>query len=574
MKKNSFPVVFAMLLGFVSGLWAQNGDMTPVTRTFALTNVNIVQQPGEVIEMGTIVVKDGLIHAAGKNVAIPGNAKVLDADSMFVYAGFIEALSHTGVPRPEQENNQGRSRWSRPEGVNPGQPTNEQAGIAPQVKVSTVLSTKEKSIAEMRELGFTTAHVVPEGRMLPGQGAIILLSGDDANAMVLRDQTSLFSQLAGASGVYPNTVIAVMSKWRELYRQAQQAQAHETVYKLDPKGMPRPEYDPALQAFYPVLDGELPVFFAANDVKDIHRVLMLKEELGFPLVLAEVKEGWHAADRIKQMNIPVLLSLDLPDEPKKDDKKEKEGEEKKEEPAEKTMADKEKEELEKRRAEQMEKLVKQAALMKEKGIDFGFSTLDLKSKDFKANLRRMIEKGLNEDQALAALTTVPAQMLGLSSLMGTVEPGKIANLVVSTGPYFDEDSNVRYVFVDGTLYEYEVKKKKSGGDPKATADPVGSWSYSMETPQGGYSGVLAFTKNGAGYAGTMSANGSNGALELSNVELAGNTLTFSMTREIGGQSVVIDYELVIDGDSFDGTAVIAAFGSFEMEIEGSRTPNR
>ena len=71
----------------------------------------------------------------------------------------------------------------------------------------------------------------------------------------------------------------------------------------------------------------------------------------------------------------------------------------------------------------------------------------------------------------------------------------------------------------------------------------------------------------------MSANGSDGALELTNVELDGNTLTFSMTREIGGQSVVIDYELVIDGDSFDGTAVIAAFGSFQMEIEGSRTPN-
>lgn len=574
MKNNSLVALLALLIGLASGLRAQSDELAPVTRTFALQNVHIVTQPGEVIEMGTLVIKDGLIHAVGKNVTVPANAKVLDADSMFVYAGFIEALSHTGVPKPESDNDQGRGRYGRPQGVIPGQPTNEQAGITPEKKVSDLVSEKEKSIADMRKLGFTAAHVVPEGRMLPGQGAIILLGGGNAHEMVLFDETSVFSQLASARGVFPATVIGVMSKWRELYRQAQQAQAHETMYKLDPKGMPRPEYDPALQAFYPVLDGDKPVFFVANDIKDIHRVLKLKEDLAFPLVLAEVQEGWHAADKIKSMNIPVLLSLELPDAPKKDGDKKKEGEEgeKEEEAAEKTMADKEREMLETRRAEAMEKYLAQAAVMAEKGIAFGFSTLEVKSGDIKANLRRMIEKGLSEDQALAALTTIPAKMLGLSGMMGTVEEGKIANLVVSTDAYFSEDANVRYVFVDGALYEYEARKKKAG-DPNATANPVGSWTYTIESPQGTLSGTLTITRDGAGFGGSMSSSMA-GTTQLSNVELSGNNLSFSTSFDAGGQSVSLTYDLVISGDAMEGTVAAGSFGTFDIEGERTSGPER
>lgn len=572
MKNNSLITLLALLIGSTWGLRAQNSELAPVTRTFALTNVNIVPQPGEVIEMGTIVVKDGLIHTVGKNVKIPANAKVLDVDSMFVYAGFIEALSHTGIPRPEADDNQG-GRRSRPQGVIPGQPTNEQAGITPEVKASSVLSVKEKSIAEMRQMGFTAAHVVPEGRMLPGQGAIILLSGDDANEMVLRDQTALFSQLATARGVYPTTVIGVMSKWRELYKQAQQAQAHETLYQLDPKGMTRPDYDPALQAFYPVLDGKLPVFFVANEIKDIHRVLKLKQELAFPLVLAEVQEGWHAADQLKSMNIPVLLSLDLPDEPKKDDKKKEEGKE--EEAKEMTLAEQEQEMLEKRRAETMAQYLKQAAVMAEKGIAFGFSTLEVKSGDIKTNLRRMIENGLPEEQALAALTTVPAKMLGLSNMMGTVEAGKIANLVVSTAPYFDEDANVRYVFVDGTLYEYEVKKKKkaAAGDAAVAANPVGAWRYEVDVPGQEAAGTITITQDGGSYAGQMSSNQGGPALTLSNILLDGNTMTFSATMDGGGQTMNLSFEVVISGDTFEGTVSVGSFGTFDVEGERTSGPN-
>lgn len=567
MKKNSFLAMLVLLVGLSSAAWGQNDGMAPVTRTFALTNVNIVPQPGEVIEKGTIVVKDGLIHAVGKNVKIPANAKTLEADSMYVYAGFIEALSQTGIPKPESNNQRGGS--SRPPGATPGNPTYEQAGIQPHLKASDALSAKEKSIGDMRQLGFTAAHIVPEGRLFPGQGAIILLGGEETADMVLRDQTALFSQLVGARGFYPRTIIAIMSKWRELYKQAKQAQAHETLYKIDPKGMPRPEFDPALQAFYPVLDGDLPVFFAASDLKSIHRVLMLQKELDFPLVLAEVKQGWHVADQLKSQNIPVLLSMDLPKVEGKDKKKEKSDE--KEEAKEMTMADKEKKKLEERRDAEREKHVKQAAEMAGKGINFGFSTLEVKSKDVKANLRRMIEKGLTEDQALAALTTTPAKMLGLSNMMGTVEEGKIANLVVSTAPYFEEDANVRYVFVDGSLYEYEVKKKKAaGGNPNATVNPIGAWNLAIDPDGDDIKSSLTIAADGDGFSGEFTIEIAGDAkFPLKNIELSGNNLTFDVTVPVDGQNISSSFDLVVEGESLEGSVDAGEQGV--LDVKGART---
>ena len=564
--KNSFLLAtLAMLISFVPLANGQNGSNAsgPITHTYALTNVNIVPQPGELIEMGVIIIKDGLIHALGKNVSIPANAKVLDADSMFVYAGFIDALSHVGVPKPASEEEQNRLR-----NVDRGNPPNELAGIQPEQKVSTLLSAKEKSIGEMRQLGFTTAHVVPQGRMFPGQGAIILLGGDNSNEMIVRDQTSIFSQLRTARGVFPATVIGIISKWKELYKQAQQAQAHETLYRINPKGMSRPEYDPSLQALYPVLDGELPVFFMASDAKSIHRVLKLQEELSFPLVLSGVKEGWHSANVLKSRKIPVLLSMDLPKEPKKEEKKDSD---EKEEKKEMSIAEKEKEQLEKRRAVTMEKHLKQAAVMQQKGIDFAFSTMNAKSKEIKDNLRRMIENGLSEKQALAALTTLPARMLGLSSLMGTVEEGKIANLVVSTGPYFEEESGVRYVFVDGALFEYEVKKKKkkAEGDPTVAINPAGTWSYNIEVPGQEASGNMTISIDGSDYSGSMSFSMADEPLTLSNFEISGNQLNFDATLEADGQTVTLSFDLVVDGDTFEGSVDAGQFGTFD--VEGDRT---
>ncbi len=130
--------------------------LAPVTRTYAITNVNIIQAPGRKVDMGTVLIKDGIIKSVGKNISIPADAIVIKADSMYVYAGFIDGLSRAGVVKPKEENNRERPK-------DPGNPTPERAGITPQNDVRNSLGINEKSIEEMRSIGFTTAHVVPYG---------------------------------------------------------------------------------------------------------------------------------------------------------------------------------------------------------------------------------------------------------------------------------------------------------------------------------------------------------------------------------------------------------------------------
>ena len=557
MTKHLLGWLLPLLVLVPLGMQAQSSgtDRPPVTRTYLIKNAFVVQRPGTVIDMGSVLIRDGLIEAVGTNVTVPADAQVLEEDSLYVYAGFIEGLSHTGVPRPDPADRR------RPDNITPGNPPNDVAGIQPDREVVGLMKANDKSVADMRQLGFTTAHVVPYGRMLPGLGAIVLLSGDHPEEMVLKGNTSLFSQFEGGPGVYPATTMAIMSKWREMYKQAQQAKEHETRYATNPKGMARPETNRTLAAFYPAIDGQRPVFFATEGVKDIYRALTLQKELGFPLVIAEAKEAWRAVDALQQSKTPVFLSLELPEA------KEAKAEEKEEEAkAEEKMA------LEKRRAAAMEDFESQAATLAKAGVTFGFSTLEVKDGDIRANLRRMIKAGLTEDQALAALTTTPAQLLGISDLVGTIETGKIANLVLSDTTYFSENANVRYVFVDGDLYEYEVKKKKKG-DPDAKVNAAGTWAFVIDVPGQRTEGSFEFSGTPDDLVGKM--NTSDGStLDLRKISLDGNILSFIANYNAGGQMIDLEFELVIAGDEMEGSVAAGTLGSFDVEADRTSTPDR
>jgi len=535
--------------------------LAPVTRTYAITNVNIIQGPGRKVEMGMVILRNGIIQNVGKNLSIPADAVVIKADSMYVYAGFIDGYSRVGVIKPKEDTNRERPK-------DPGNPEPAQAGITPQNDVRTSLNPADKTVEDLRALGFTTAQVVPYGGMLPGSAAIVQLGGNSANDMVLLGSSSFYSELTSAQRVYPSTVIGVMSKYRELYRQATQAKAYESMYASNRTGLERPVSDKILEAFYPVIDKRVPVLFKADRYLDANRILTLQKDLGFNVVLGDVKDGWDMINKIKAANAKVFLSLDLPDavkEEKKDDKKQET----------KKPVDAEKEALEKRKAESIAQHTSQAAVFQKAGVTFGFSTVSAKTKDVQANLRRMIASGLTEDQALAALTTTPAQMLGIADRVGTVDNGKIANLVISDKPYFSEKAKVRYVFVDGVMHKYEVKEEKkadtkNGNDKKA--DPNGKWSYTTETPQGTSTGVIKIKNEGGSYSGTITSSMSGQETELSSIVVEGNSMTFTFGFNAGGGTMNIDVSLTIDGSDFEGTMSVGSFGSFPMK--GSKDPNQ
>jgi Amidohydrolase family len=541
-------------------------ELRPVTKTYAITNATVIQSPGRRLEKATILVKDKLILSIGKGLLIPPEAIVIKADSMFVYPGFIDGLTRAGVNKPKEETNREKVK-------DLGNPPPDRAGITPQNDVRLFLNPSDKLVEELRNIGFTVAQVVPHGNFLPGQGSIVLLAGKSADQMVLVNNSSLYSELTGASGMYPTTTMAVMAKWRELYKQASQAKAYQNLYTANRVGLERPVSDRITEAFYPVIDQRMPVVFKSEKVLETQRIFALKNDLGFSLMIGDLKEGWPIINKIKASGAKVFLSLDLPEE-KKDEKKDEKKPDStkiKETPKTKTATDIEKEALEKRKAEAIANYTSQAKEFNKAGVPFGFSTLSAKTKDIHANLRRMIAAGLSEDAALGALTTIPAQLLGLSDRLGTIDNGKMANLVISDKPYFSEKAKVKYVFVDGVLYKMEVKEAKKS-DSNIKVEIEGTWSTVTQSPQGNTDGKVVFKKEGNSYTGSVSGGRLPAPVDMKEVSLEGNTLTYSYSISFGGNSTKVEVEATVDGDTFKGNASVGQFGSFP--IEGTKNPKK
>lgn len=557
-----YGLFFVFLAIAPKTLWAQQEllekTMAPVSTTYAITNATIIQSPGRTLLNGTVVLKDGIILSAGKNISVPPDAIIIKGDSLFVYAGFIDGLSHSGVIKPKEVKNSERPK-------DPGNPTPKVAGITPENDVRNSLNPDEKSVDELRALGFTTAHAVPYGGMLPGYGAIIQLKGKTADDMVVVGRSCLFSQLTGAPRVYPATLLGVMAKWRELYRQSIQSKDYEVLYAGNRNGLSRPASDRILEAFYPVIDKRIPVLFEAHTFLDVQRILSLQADLGFLLMIGDLKEGWDAIGKLKSAGTKVFLSLHLPEEIAGEKKKDSLSaqSEKEDNPG---MSTQETARLEQRRAAFMALYVGQASAFQKAGLIFGFSSFSARPKDIRTNLRRMIASGLTEDQALAALTTHPAQLLGLSDRMGAVEPGKIANLVISDKPYFQDKSKVRYVFVEGTPYQYDPKDIPTPEAPHVL-NIAGTWTVTLQSPQGMKEEKVTIVHDGANFSGSVTGGVLEKAAVLEGIILNGDRLTYHYTVEAGGQSYKVDVQATVQGDTFKGTATRGNSGDFPLEAK-------
>ena len=575
--------ILLFLFTSVSLSWSQN-DVPDVTSTFAITNANIIIKPGQVIKEATIVIKDGLIHQVGKNVSIPIDAEIIAGDSMFVYAGFIAAASHAGIPSKEEK------RQGRPDGVKVSDPPNDVAGITPQKSIREVVRLTDGSIAAMRKEGFTLSHTLPKGRMMAGRGSIILLDGKSVDDMIIAEDVSMSGSLKSAPRIYPGTTIGVLAKWRQLYKQADLAKDHEKKYKMAPTGMKRPSFSKEIKSLYQVVSQDIPVFFSAPKQMDLHRAMQLQQELGFKMVATDIEQGWKLIPRLKSSGTAVILAMNLPKgaikkdkkkDKKKGDKKDKDTDENKKDADKKNETDKKDEEMSEDRKAQKERIKKskadyvaQASAFEKAGIPFAFSLTKVKSSDIKKNLLAMIEAGLSEDAALAALTTHPAKILGISSMAGSLENGKMANLIVTDTSYFKEKANIKYVFVDGEKHEMEVKKKdKKKSDGDASSDMAGTWNYVVDVPgDSPVEGTLKLMSSDETYTAEITMDNEDEPLGISEVEVDGSNVSFSFTTTIDGQSMPISMSIDISDDEFDGTVSIAG-GMMTAPITGTKIPN-
>lgn len=546
-------LLLSMSVIAVSG-WAQSDPTgnSPVTKTYALTNATVITMPGTELKETTVVIKDGLIQSVGKNVSIPADAQVIDASELYVYSAFIDGMSNTGAERPDNP--------ERPDDIFTPDPPNFYAGITPENTVVDQLDVENSGIGNLREIGFGISHTAPYGRMLPGSTALIVLKdGEHPDDIIMQKDVALFAQWIGAPGAYPGNILGMMAKWRNLYRNAEQDKRHSELYAQNPSGLPRPANDRVSQAFFPVISKQKPVMFNVDGVLDVRRVLRLQKDLGFPVMVAGVEQAWELVDELKATNTPIFLSLELPDEPKEADKEDKSDEMKG---------------LETRRMEFYKTHVSQAAKLAEAGVPFGFAVGNVRSNSVWKNLQTYVDNGLSADAALAALTTSPASIFGISQVAGTVEAGKVANVMVTTAPLFTEDAKVKMMFVDGDKYEYEVKERKKAANADAAPannDPIaGTWNYTLQTPQGDQGGEMIISKEGGNYSGYLTSEDGSPDSNMNNISFRDGELAFDFDVDAGGQSVNIVVVGAITGNTYDAVASVE-FGGQSVSLDLTAT---
>lgn len=536
--------------------------LRPTTRAAAITNARVVVAPGVVLDRATVVVRDGRIAAVGAGIEVPFDADVVAGDSLTVYAGFVDAFGVAGVPEPDDP--------ERYEGDR-GAPPRELAGLLPDRDVRATFDASDARIGQLREAGFTAAHVAPRDGYFSGQGAVVLLREvgrmEAPEALVLTEPVSFVARIDTAPGVYPGTPMGVLSEMRETVENARRRQAGRAAYDAAAEGAVRPRFDPVLDAVEALLDGDRQFVFVAEEWLDGFRALRVSEELGLTPVLAGVADVAPLMDKLRDGDVPVFAPLALPDSVEADSAALAV-------PQPTTTpggasfisnrrtvtyrdAEAEVAELTGQRIAAVGRAEASPRLLAEARVPFAFGTFDVKPADVHTNLARMVNAGLAPDAALAALTTAPAELIGLGREAGTVEVGKLANLVVTDGPLFTDSVAVRHVFVEGVRYDYDKDDAPAGADPDAVVQAVGTWDFEVNTPGGDQSGTFTITGSGDDLSGEITTDETT---PLTSVTLEGNALTMTFSDDELG---TITISGLITDDAFSGTAELSV-GSFPV----------
>jgi imidazolonepropionase-like amidohydrolase len=383
--------------------------------THAIRNARIVTVTGATIARGTVLIRDGKIAAVGENVSVPADAKVIDARGMSVYPGMIDSGTYLGLTEIGS--------------ITETQDTNELGDFNPHMRAIVAVHPASELIPVTRANGITTALTGPRGGLISGQCALINLDGWTPQEMTLKAPIAMRMNYPGGGGgrrgggsfaiqgqggdQRERQLEALRKKLEDAqaYAKAKEAQARD-------KSLPALPTDLALEALIPVVKGELPVVFTANRERDIRGAIELAEKYQLKIIITGGDEAHKVGAWLKQKNIPVILGpvLSLPrgeDDP-------------------------------------YDAGYTKAAELHKAGVKFAFSTEDAayaRSLPYHAGTAAAF--GLPKEEALKAVTIYPAQIFGVDKLIGSVEAGKLANLIITDGDPLEPRTNVKHMFING-----------------------------------------------------------------------------------------------------------------------------
>lgn len=421
---------FFNFLYFVSATAADAQAQPP--SVYAITHAKIFTLAGSPIEDGTLVIRDGKIAAIGSSVEVPSGAQVIDAKGLQVYPGLFDAITQMGL--------------SEISAVSATVDSSETGAYNPDVVAATAVSPSSEHIPVTRASGITEVLAVPAsggmdffgGRgIIGGQASAFHLAGWTMDEMLIKKsaamvlnfpeiQTQTFDFATFSRKEKPYTEakqeydkqINELTDWLDRARHYAQAMEKGSVSKYD--------RDLKLEALVPVVRGELPVLVFADRGRDIRNAVEFCDKQKLKMILAGGEEAYKVKDLLRSKDVPVILRpmLALPDE-------------------EDAPYDRE---------------LSQPAELAAAGVKIAIASFDNSfARRLGQNAANAVAYGLPYDQALRAVTINPAQIFGLGGQIGTLEQGKIANVIVTNGDPLELTTDVKYLFIKGQLRSLENK---------------------------------------------------------------------------------------------------------------------
>jgi imidazolonepropionase-like amidohydrolase len=401
---------------------------------FAIRGAKLFPVTSAVIESGTIVVRDGLIEAVGAEAAVPGDARVIDGTGLSVYPGLIDTGSDLGLAAAADAAPTPRVPGGRPTPAATTAGGNDDGGnMRPFFRAADHLTDGGNRAAAMRNGGITSTLVTPTAGIFAGQSALVNLN-DDRATMVVRSPVAMHLRFSGGGfRSYPGSLMGRFAYVRQSLLDARRYAEAWRVYQRHLRALRRPETSQALEALQPVLDRSMPLVVPASTAPEVLRVLRLAEEQDLQVIISGASEAAKVAGALKAQDTPVLLSVKFPEKPAEED------------------PDDDGESL--RELRRRVQAPATAAELHRAGVQLVLWADGLAPRDLLRNTGRAVRAGLPEEVALRALTLEPARLFGAGEQLGSLEKGKIANLVVTDGGLFAERTRIRHVFVDGKRYD-------------------------------------------------------------------------------------------------------------------------
>jgi imidazolonepropionase-like amidohydrolase len=531
-RQNCLPaVVLAFLCAFAPrNIHAQGGEPP----YFAIRGAKIVPVSGPVLDNATIIISRGVISAVGRDAKIPDEAWIIDGTGLTVYPGLIDSFTDIGLSTPVTPS--GDSSQHKPE---PARGPDDRPQTTPWRNAADEVSLSDKRIETWRNGGFTTVVSAPKGGFFPGQAAVLDLAGERPGDLVLKTPAAIPLNLRPSGGFgsgFPDSLMGVLSYVRQIWLDTDWSTRAQAAYEKNAK-VQRPHYDRTEASLAAALEKHTLVLIPANNEVEIRRSLEFPDRWKVSGLIYGGQMAYETAGEISAKKLPVLINAKWPEAEKDADPEDK--------PSLRTLRFR-------------DRAPSSPVALAKANVKFAFYSGGLATpKDVLKAVKKSIDAGLPPDAALRALTLSAAEIFGVSDRLGSIEVGKIANLVVTDGDLFEEKTKIRTIFVDGRKFEpHEPEKPKD--PPKG--DISGKWKLAFTTPDGPEeaSADLSMEKDGK-ISGTVT--GKRGVGTILNGYASVDKFSFTINIPVDGNPTDVTFSGTFDATSLKGSISLTGFST-------------